>query len=142
MGMARNLTKKQQTFLSEYIKTGNGMAALLKAYPTAKNWTYNAQHTEINKLLNKPLINLKLKEHNEKAAEKLANSTALNKRKLLETALQMLQDTNNPQERGHAVNLIKLLFNKEGMTSPEQSAINVNVTNNNIMADISNYLDI
>jgi hypothetical protein len=68
-------------------------------------------------------------------------STKLNKRKLLETALQMLQDTNNPQERGHAVNLIKLLFSKEGMTSPEQ-VTQVNIQNNNTINEITNYLDL
>ena len=107
----------------------------------AKKWKENSIHCQVQKLLTKPLINHRIEELNEEKTSVLMSSTNLNKRKLLETALQMLEDTNNPAERTHAVSLIKMLFQKEGMLQP-QTAIQVNLQNNTTVNEITNYLDL
>lgn len=135
------LTEQQEIFCQEYFKNPIMYQAYVKAYPKAKNWKRNSVDSTASQMLNNPKINQRLQELSEAAESTLLKSTTLNKRKLLETALQMLQDTNNPQERGHAVNLIKLLFSKEGMTSPEQIT-QVNIQNNNTVTEITNYLDL
>lgn len=135
------LTEQQEIFCQEYVKNPVMYQAYIKAYPKAVNWKRTSVDPEANRMLNNPLINTRIEQIRAEQESTLKQSTTLNKRKLLETALQMLQDTNNPQERGHAVNLIKLLFSKEGMTSPEQ-VTQVNIQNNNTINEITNYLDL
>lgn len=138
---SNGLTQQQENFCKLYVKFGIGYKAYIQAYPKAKTWTRNAVDCACSKMLKRAKIQQRISELNDEIESTLQTSITLNKRKLLETALQMLQDTNNPQERGHAVNLIKLLFNKEGMTNPE-NVTQVNVQNNTIMGEISHYLDI
>ena len=141
MGNSKELTQQQENFCKYYVDIGIGSQAYIKAYPKAVNWNRNSLDCQVHKMLSNPKIDHRINELNEQKTSVLMQSTKLNKRKLLETALQMLQDTNNPQERGHAVNLIKLLFSKEGMTSPE-SVTQVNIQNNNTVTEITNYLDL
>ena len=68
-------------------------------------------------------------------------STKLNKRKLLETALQAMEECNTPAERQHFVSLIKMLFQKEGMLQP-QTALQVNIQNNTVVGEVTDYLDL
>ena len=110
-------------------------------YPKAEKWKRNSLDVQVQKLLNNPKIDRRIAELNEQKTSVLMNSTKLNKRKLLETALQMLEDTNNPAERTHAVSLIKLLFQKEGMLSPE-TVTQVNIQNNNVVGEVSDYLNL
>lgn len=51
--MAKRLTKKQREFVNEYVETGNGVQAALKAYDTTDYGTANAIATEN---LQKPAI--------------------------------------------------------------------------------------
>ena len=135
------LTPQQEIFCQEYIKNPVMYQAFIKAYPKAKNWKRTSVDPEANRMLNNPLINTRIAQLKAEYESTLKESTTLNKRKLLETALQMLEDTNNPAERTHAVSLIKLLFQKEGMLTPE-SVTNVNIQNNTIMGEVSDYLNI
>ena len=137
----RKLTQQQENFFKLYVKYGIGRKAYEEAYPKSKNWKDSTIKAEVSRALNHPLISTRIAELNEQATSVLMKSTALNKRKLLETAIQMLEDTNNPAERQHAVSLIKLLFQKEGMTSPE-AAIQVNIQNNTVMGEVSDYLNL
>ena len=115
--------------------------ALIKAYPAAKNWKRNSADVQANKILNRPKVNQRIKELLEKKESTLQNSTTLSKRKLIETALQMLEDTNNGAERQHAVALLKMLFQKEGLLQP-QTQVNVNVNNSNTVNEVIGYLDL
>ena len=135
------LTEQQELFCQEYVKNPIMYHAFIKAYPTAKNWKRTSVDPEASKLLNNPKIDTRIKEIIEQQESTLRNSTTLNKRKLLETALTMLEDTNNPAERQHAVSLLKLLFQKEGMTQPEM-AVNVNIQNNQTVNEITSYLNL
>ena len=137
----RKITQQQENFCKLYVKYGIGRKAYEEAYPKSKNWKDSTINAEVSRALNHPLISTRIAELNEQATSVLMKSTALNKRKLLETAIQMLEDTNNPAERQHAVSLIKLLFQKEGMTSPE-AAIQVNIQNNTVMGEVSDYLNL
>jgi len=140
--MPRNeLTQQQENFLQKYIECGVAYQAYIYAYPKAKNWTRNSVDSQANKLLNNPKINTRLAEHNNRVESTLKQSTTLNKRKLLETALQMLEDTNNPAERTHAVSLIKLLFQKEGMLQPE-TVTQINIQNNTVVNEVSDFLNL
>lgn len=137
----KELTQKQEDFCRYYVEIGIGAKAYLKAYPTAETWKRNTLDCEVSKMLNNPKITHRIDELNEQKTSALMQSTKLNKRKLLETALQMLEDTNTPAERTHAVSLIKLLFQKEGMLQPE-SVTQVNIQNNTTVNEVSNYLDL
>ena len=140
--MPRNeLTQQQENFCKAYIKYGIGYKAYLEAYPTCKDWKRNSIDVAATKLLNNAKISHRLNELNAQIESTLQTSTTLNKRKLLETALQMLEDTNNPAERTHAVSLIKLLFAKEGMTQPANQ-VNIQVNNNTVVGEVTDYLDL
>jgi len=135
------LTQAQECFLQKYLETSNGYQSYIFAYPSSKNWKRNSVDVQVNKLLNNAKINQRICEHNRKIESALAESITLNKRKLIETALQMLEDTNNPAERAHAVSIIKMLFQKEGMLQPQT---NITINNSNTMAvnEVSNFLDL
>lgn len=135
------LTQQQENFVHAYFKYGIGRKAYREAYPKSINWKDENVDSQASKLLNNPKVNTRLAQLNEAAESTLKQSTTLNKRKLLETALQMLEDTNNPAERTHAVSLIKLLFAKEGLTQPQQQ-INVNIQNNTVVGEVTDYLDL
>lgn len=140
--MPRNeLTQQQENFCQLYVKYGIGAKAYLEAYPKSKNWKRNTLDCEVSRALNNPKISTRVAELNEQKTSALMQSTKLNKRKLLETALQMLEDTNNPAERTHAVSLIKLLFQKEGMLQPS-TAVQVNIQNNTVVGEVTDYLDL
>ena len=139
--MARELTQQQENFCKFYVDIGIGSKALIKAYPKAEKWSRNAIDCQVQKLLNKPQIDHRIAELNEQKTSALMNSTKLNKRKLLETALQMLEDTNTPAERTHAVSLIKLLFQKEGMLQPE-NVTQINIQNNTVVNEVSDFLNL
>ena len=127
--------------IQAYFKCGIGRKAYREAYPSSINWKDENVDSQASRLLNNPKVNARLAILNESAESTLKQSTTLNKRKLLETALQMLEDTNNPAERQHAVSLIKLLFAKEGLTQP-QNAIQVNIQNNTVVGEVSDYLNL
>ena len=137
----KNLTPKQEMFCQLYVKYGIGAKAYMEAYPTSKDWKRNTLDCEVYKMLEHPHIAHRIEQLNEQKISALQKSEKLNRRKLLETALQMLEDTNNPAERAHAVSLLKLLFAKEGMTQP-QNTVNVQVNNNTITAEVSDYLNL
>ena len=137
----KELTQQQENFCQYYVEIGIGAKAYIKAYPKAEHWKRNTLDCEVSRALNNPKISARIEELNEQKTSALMKSTSLNKRKLLETALQMLQDTNNPAERTHAVSLIKLLFQKEGMLQPENQ-VNIQVNNNHITAEVSDYLNL
>lgn len=139
--LPNGLTQQQEDFCKEYVKCGIAFKAYQKAYPTSVNWTRNSIDSKASNLLNNSKIEARVNELNEQATSTLMNSTKLNKRKLLETALQMLEDTNNPAERTHAVSLIKLLFQKEGMLQPE-NVTQINIQNNTIVNEVSDFLNL
>ena len=135
------LTPQQEQFCQEYIKEPIMYKAFIKAYPKAAKWKRSSVDPEASKLLNSPKIDTRLKQLMAEQESTLKNSLALNKRKLIETALTTMLECNNPAERQHFVSLIKLLFAKEGLTQPAQ-AINVNIQNNTIMGEVSDYLNL
>lgn len=139
--LPNGLTQQQEDFCKAYVKYGISRKAYMEAYPKSKAWKGSAVDCEASKMLNNPNISQRINELNEQATSVLMESTKLNKRKLLETALQMLEDTNNPAERTHAVSLIKILFQKEGMLQPE-SVTQVNIQNNTVVGEVSDYLNL
>ena len=135
------LTQQQENFVQAYFKCGIGRKAYRIAYPSSVNWKDENVDSQASRLLNNSKVNTRLAQLNEAAESTLKQSTTLNKRKLLETALQMLEDTNNPVERTHAVSLIKLLFQKEGMLQPE-TVTQVNIQNNTVVNEVSDFLNL
>lgn len=142
--MASNeLTKQQYIFYEHYIKTCNGIEALKKAYPKAVTWSYNAQHVEVNKLLNNPKISLKLAEHNKAVESALQESTKLNKRKILNEIIELQQQCKEAGQGQAGVNLqaLKLLSQIAGLLS-EQPQVQVNIQNNTVVGEVTDYLDL
>ena len=113
----------------------------MKAYPKSENWKRNSVDRKASELLNNVKIEARINELNEKKTSTLLQSTKISHRKLLETALQAMIETNTPAERQHFVNLLKLLFQKEGMTQPE-TAVNVSIQNNQTVNEITSYLNL
>ena len=139
--LANGLTQQQEDFCHHYVNLGIGNKALLKAYPSAKNWKQNSIDCQVQKLLNNPLIDHRITELNEQKTSALMNSTKLNHRKLIETALEAMNECNTPAERQHFVSLIKMLFQKEGLLQP-QTAVQVNIQNNTVVQELTEYLDL
>ena len=135
------LTQQQETFCKLYVKYGIGRKAYMEAYPTAKEWKENSVDCAASKLLNNAKVTQRINELNAEIESTLKTSLSINKRKLIEYALTMLEETNNPAERTHAVNLVKMLFQKEGLLQP-QNQVNVQINNNNITAEVADYLNL
>jgi len=137
------LTFQENKFLNEYLKSGSGLKALSIAYPKSERWTQNTKYSQVHKLLNNPLISIRIKEHNDAEREAIKNSTILNQRKLIESALMILENTqNNPQQYAHAINVLKLLYQQQGMMPKTDNNTTVNIINNNSIENISNFLDL
>ena len=136
------LTPQQETFCQEYFKNPIMYKAYIKAYPKAEKWKRTSIDPEANKMMNNPKIITRIEQLQAEHESVLKNSTTLNKRKLLETAIEMLETTNTPSERGHAVQLLKMLFQKEGLLSENNNNININVNNNTCINEVSNFLDL
>ena len=139
--LANGLTQQQEDFCRKYIEYGIGYKAYIEAYPNSKNWTRNATDSACSRLLANDKIQTRLSELNELAESTLKTSVNLNKRKLLETALTTMLECNTPAERQHFVSLIKMLFQKEGMLQPTNN-VNIQVNNNTITAEVSDYLNL
>ena len=139
--LANGLTQQQEDFCKLYVKYGIAYKAFIEAYPSAKKWTRNSADAKASNLLNNNKIEARVNELNEQATSTLMQSTKISHRKLLETALQTMIECNTPAERQHFVSLIKMLFQKEGMLSPE-SVTQVNIQNNTTVNEITGYLDL
>ena len=139
--LANGLTQQQDDFCRYYTDIGIGYKALIKAYPSAAKWTRASADSYVNKLLNNTLIMTRIEELNAKKTSALMESTKISHRKLLETALSAMIECNTPAERQHFVSLIKLLFQKEGMLQPE-TALQVNIQNNTVLNELTDYLDL
>ena len=139
--LPNGLTQQQEDFCKYYTDIGIGYKAFIKAYPNALKWTRASADSYVQKLLNNDLIMTRINELNEQKTSVLMQSTKLNKRKLLETALQAMEECNTPAERQHFVSLIKLLFQKEGMRQPE-TVTQINIQNNTVVGEVTDYLDL
>ena len=139
---SKELTNKQKIFYEHYIKTCNGIEALKKAYPKAVTWSYNAQHVEVNKLLNNPKISLKIAEHNRAVESALQESTKLNKRKILNEIIELQQSIKTDKGQT-SVNLqaLKLLSQIAGLLTENKTEININ-NNNVVVGEVTDYLDL
>ena len=142
--LANGLTQQQEDFCKYYVDLGIGNKALIKAYPTAKNWKQNSIDCQVQKLLNNPLIDHRINELNEQKTSALMNSTKLNQRKLLESALYILEDCQHtPSQYANAINVLKLLYSQQGMMpSANNQQINIQVNNNTVVGEVTDYLDL
>lgn len=137
------LTKQETIFVNEYIKTSNMLRALNTAYPTSVKWNKNSQYSQASHLLNKPIINARIKEHNEAQKTALNESVTLNKRKILNEIIELQENVKN--EKGQAMinlqalkllaQIAKLLDNSPTINN------NIQVSTQNIN-QISNFLDL
>ena len=137
------LTKQETIFVNEYIKTSNMLRALNTAYPTSVKWNKNSQYSQASHLLNKQIINARIKEHNEAQKTALNESVTLNKRKILNEIIELQENVKN--EKGQAMinlqalkllaQIAKLLDNSPTINN------NIQVSTQNIN-QISNFLDL
>lgn len=139
-------TPNEEIFIKEFFKTGNSEKAFIMAYPEAINYKDSFLKCQINNILKRKKIKNRLAELEAKKENALISSVSISKRKLLETALQMLEETteSGKAERGHAINLLKILMQKEGLinNNQNQTQINLQVNNNTLVNDISKFLDL
>lgn len=138
------LTKQENIFFKEYIKTSDMLRALNTAYPTSVKWSKNSQYAQASKILNKPIMNTRIKEHNDAEKKALANSTLLNKRKILNEIIRQYTETaeNGASERTNSINLLKLMAQISKLLDNSPQINNNIVVNNQNINDISNFLDL
>ena len=137
------LTKQETLFFNEYVKSGNMLKALNIAYPTTVKWNKNCQYVQANKILNNPIMNLRLKEHNEAQKTALNESVTLNKRKILNEIIELQQNckASGQGQAGISLQALKLLSQIAGMLTENKTEVNIN--NNTVMVqDVSKYLDL
>ena len=141
--LANGLTQQQEDFCLAYADIGIGYKALVKAYPNSAKWTRASADSYVQKLLNNDLIMTRVAELNEQKTSALLNSTKLNQRKLLESALMILEDCQRtPSQYANAINVLKLLYAQQGMMPKDSPQVNVQVNNNTITAEVSDYLNL
>ena len=137
------LTQQQENFCKAYIKTGIGYKAYIEAYPTAKTWTRNAVDAAASRMLATNKISTRIDQLNNKIESTLNASINLNKRKILEEIIELQQNCKESGNGQNAINLqaLKLLSQIAGLLT-EQNNINVTVNNNQVINDVSNYLNL
>lgn len=138
------LTQQQENFCKAYIKTGIGYKAYIEAYPKAKNWERASVDTASTRLLNNAKISHRIEELNNEIKSTLQTSLTLNKRKILEEIIELQQNCKESRNGQNAINLqaLKLLSQIAGLLTENQTNINVNINNNQIINDVSNYLNL
>lgn len=136
-----SLSVEEEKFCKDFIKNGIALNSFLKVFPKEKNFSENIIKCHLYSLLKKKRIVNRLNELKTLKDSAIARTISLDKRKLLEKAITMLEECDNKAERGHAVNILKMLFQKEGLLN-EQKNINVQINNNTIVNDVSNFLDL
>lgn len=143
--LANGLTQQQEDFCKEYVKCGIAFKAYQKAYPTSLKWTRNSIDSKASKLLNNSKIEQRVNELNDQATSALMQSTKLNQRKLLESALYILEDCQHtPSQYANAINVLKLLYAQQGMmpSANNNTNIQVNIQNNQTVGEVTDYLDL
>ena len=139
------LTQQQENFAKLYVKYGISRKAYLEAYPKSQKWTLSAVDCEASKMLNNPKVSQRVDALNEQKTSALMQSTKLNQRKLLESALMILEDCQHtPSQYANAINVLKLLYAQQGMmpSAQQNNNIQVNIQNNTVTAEISDYLNL
>ena len=139
----KELTQQQENFLQKYIECGIAYQAYIYAYPKAKNWTRNAVDVQANKLLNNNKVNLRLAEYNKKVESTLEQSTTLNKRRILNEIIELQQQCKEAGQGQAGINLqaLKLLSQIAGLLS-EQPQVQVNIQNNTVVGEVTDYLNL
>jgi len=143
--LANGLTQQQEDFCKLYVKYGIAYKAFIEAYPSAKKWTRNSADAKASNLLNNNKIEARINELNDQATSALLQSTKLNQRKLLESALYILEDCQHtPSQYANAINVLKLLYSQQGMMPSASNTTNVNVAiqNNTVVGEVSDYLNL
>ena len=141
--MPRNeLTQKQELFLQEYIKCGIGYQAYIRAFPNSKSWKRNSIDVAATKLLNNAKIQQRLTAYNSEIESTLKTSTTLNKRKILEEIIE-LQQKCKAQDSQNTVNLqaLKLLSQIAGLLQ-ENTQVSIQVNNNTVVNEVSDFLNL
>lgn len=139
------LTQQQELFVQEYIKTGIAYKAFLVAYPNSKNWQRDSVDNKAYQLLKKDEIQTRIATYNNEIESALKDSTKLNQHKLLEAALEILEDTRHtPSQYANAINVLKLLYSQQGMmpNANNNTNIQVNIQNNTTVNEVTGYLDL
>lgn len=148
MARAKNeygLTQQQELFVQEYIKSGIAYKAFLVAYPNSKNWQRDSVDNKAYQLLKKDEIQARIATYNKEIESTLKDSTKLNQHKLLEAALEILEDTRHtPSQYANAINVLKLLYSQQGMMPSAGAQINIqnNIQNNTVVGEVTDYLDL
>lgn len=139
------LTQQQENFAKLYVKYGISRKAYLEAYPKSQKWTQSAVDCEASKMLNNPKVSQRVDALNEQKTSALMQSTKLNQRKLLESALYILEDCQHtPSQYANAINVLKLLYSQQGMMPNANNSTNiqVNIQNNQTVGEVTDYLDL
>ena len=137
-----NLTEQEQKFCELYVKYGNGYKAFMEAYSGYENWKRSSIDNKVCRLVKNDRISQRIAEIREIKNNAIAKSTKLSHKKLLNEAIELFAKCKeNPAQYANAINVLKMLFNKEGLNN-EGQAVQVNINNAPVINEITNYLDI
>lgn len=137
------LTEQQEIFCQEYIKNPIMYQAFVKAYPKALKWKRSSVDPEASKLLNNPKINTRIQELMNKKDDALLKSVTLSQRKILEEIIRQYTETSTSgaSERTNSVALLKLMAQISKLLE-NTTQTTVNIQNNTIMGEVSDYLNL
>lgn len=138
------LTEQQEKFCQEYIKNPIMYQALIKAYPKAKNWKRTSADAQASRMLDNPLIDARIKHLMAEKDAVLAKSVTLSQRKILEEIISQYQQTsaNGASERTNSVALLKLMSQISKLIGENGTNVTVNVQNNTVVGEVTDYLDL
>ena len=132
------LTIQEEKFCQVYKATGNGKKAILEAYPSSKNWNENSVYKQVSKTLDKPHIQARLEMLQNECTQNLKIST----NKLLTRLVEIAEECNTPAERQHALTALKMLLSTTDLIKTGQNNIQVNIQNNTVVGEVTDYLDL
>ncbi len=136
------LNEQEEKFCKLYIETGNAYKSFVTAFPEYLNWKRASIDTKLYRYLKNEKISQRIEEIKTAKKHALEKSITLNKKKLINEAIDLFQKCKeSPAQYSNAINVLKLLFNKEGLNN-EGGQIQVNINNAPIINEITNYLDI
>lgn len=136
------LTPAQEVFCLEYHKRGIASDAFKIAYPASLKWKDTSLYPRASELLNNSKVKARLAALNAEAVQSVQKNVVLNKTKILEEIVRQYTETaqNGASERTNSVALLKLMSQISKLIGENGTNVTVNVQNNTVVGEVSDYL--
>lgn len=138
------LTPQEECFCLEYHANGIASKAFLKAYPAAKKWKDTSLYPKASNLLDKDKIKARLQVLEDETKKSVQKNVVLNKTKILEELVTLFENAkaSGASERMTSLQAIKLMAQISKLIGDNSQNIQVNIQNNQVTAEVSDYLNL